>query len=118
MLVIRGVNPRYPFGPSGKERGDQTLDRSITTINFPIRPLSPRAGRHPQLVNHIPRNRGGGIRQATFALKSAPYRRRFPVIAFVLLRGRTELNYLSDFRGPPQAITALFFGDASSAALS
>src|ERR1700712_4317108 len=40
--------------------------------------------------------------KATFALKSAEYRFRLPTIGSVLTKGRTKLNPLSEFRGPPQ----------------
>jgi hypothetical protein len=39
--------------------------------------------------------------RATLALNSAEYRFRLSVIGSVLLRGRTELNQLSEIRGPP-----------------
>ena len=53
-----GLVPRYPFGPQGKERGDQTLTRSCQTSVITIRPLSPSAGGDPPMVNHIPRKPG------------------------------------------------------------
>src|ERR1700712_2012665 len=40
--------------------------------------------------------------KATFALKSAEYRVRLPVIRVRPSRRRTELTYLSEIRGPPQ----------------
>jgi hypothetical protein len=42
---------------------------------------------------------------ATFALNSAEYLFRFPVIGSVLPSGRTKLNHLSSFRGPPHLAT-------------
>src|SRR5690348_3250229 len=39
--------------------------------------------------------------KATFALKSAEYRFRLPVIGSVLTKGRTKLKHLSEIRGPP-----------------
>src|ERR1700758_1605071 len=44
---------------------------------------------------------------ATFALKSAEYRFRLLVIQVRLSQKRTELNHLSEFRGP--AHTSVFF---------
>src|ERR1700742_1970003 len=41
--------------------------------------------------------------RATFALKSAEYRFRLPVIGSVLTKGRTKLNHLSEVRGPPHS---------------
>src|ERR1700719_1874303 len=64
-LVIRGVtDPWHPFGPQGKERGDQTLTRSYPTGAIPIRPLSPSAGCNPPMVTHCPGKTGEVIRQA------------------------------------------------------
>ena len=48
MLVIRGVrHPWYPFGPQGKERGDQTLTRSYPTDMLAIRPPFTIGGLQP-----------------------------------------------------------------------
>src|ERR1700753_3580865 len=44
--------------------------------------------------------------KASFALKSAEYRFRLPVIAFVLIQGRTKLTHLPDIRRPPQRYEA------------
>src|SRR6476620_1305057 len=41
--------------------------------------------------------------KATFDLKSAEYRVRLPVIRVRPSRRRTELNHLSEIRGPPQS---------------
>src|ERR1700756_1873182 len=41
---------------------------------------------------------------ATFALKSAEYRFRLLVIQVRLSQKRTELNLLSEFRGPPHPL--------------
>src|SRR6516162_5748677 len=42
---------------------------------------------------------------ATFALNSAEYLFRLPVIGSVLPSGQTKLNHLSSFRGPPHCDT-------------
>src|ERR1700712_2588911 len=56
--------PWYPFGPHGKEGGDQTLNRSCSTSAISIRPPSPPAGCNPPVVNRSASNGGGVIRQA------------------------------------------------------
>ena len=69
MLVIPGrQTPRYPFGPHGKERGDQTLTRSRTTGVIPIRPLSPSAGWYPPMVNHFAARTGESHKTSVIAL--------------------------------------------------
>src|SRR5215831_9521698 len=42
--------------------------------------------------------------RATFALKSAEYRCRLPVIQVRPSQEQTELNLLSEFPGPPQSL--------------
>ena len=45
--------------------------------------------------------------QSTFALKSAEYRFRLPVIGSVLQPGRTKLKHLSQIPGAPQSVLNL-----------
>ena len=92
----RRRGPLRSFGFAGKYSG-QTLDRLLTPC-----------GDH-RLVDAVLRRQ---LRQrqfpfsasnATFALKSAEYRLRLPVIRSVLHKGRTNLKPLSGFPGPNQS---------------
>src|ERR1700760_1036021 len=55
---------------------------------------------------------------ATFALKSAEYRFRLLVIQVRLSQKRTELNLLSEFRGPPQTKHAAKRATAGSSVIT
>ncbi len=69
MLVIRALQPRYPFGPDGKERGDPTLTRSLNDRQFRDPSPSARSGvATPERASHHDPNGRQSHKTSSFAI--------------------------------------------------